>query len=100
MKISDKDGISAWVRPEVVLMPDDDSNPYRSHQTVRVQSETGEFSRGGIPPGLYTAYAIPDMGFNLLDPEVRSALEPIAKKITVSKNENATIDLTLASELP
>jgi hypothetical protein len=84
-------------RPWIHVMPEPGASPYAERDALFM--EAGEFRHAGLVPGRYALYAVPSREtFNLDDPEVRRALEPYAKRITVTKGETTTVELTYIPE--
>jgi hypothetical protein len=80
----------------VLLIPDAGSHAPR--ELIGVGSDGG-FKREGIAPGRYTLYAVRRQeAFDFDDPEERRVLEPFAKRITLSKGEKATVELSFVPE--
>jgi hypothetical protein len=91
------DGTIPQARIFVQVMPEPGASPYAEREVLLM--EAGEFRRAGIVPGRYALYALPRSdAFDLDDAEVRRALEPYAKRVTVAKGETATVELTYIPE--
>jgi hypothetical protein len=82
----------------VVVVPEPDSNPYAVRAFFGVGPD-GVLRGQPLAPGRYTLYAVsrPD-AFDLEDPELRRMLEPFAKRLTLSKGEKATVEMTFVDE--
>jgi hypothetical protein len=81
VQVMSEPGASLYAEREVLLM------------------EAGEFRRAGIVPGRYALYALPRADvFDLDDPEIRRALEPYAKRVTVEKRQTVKVELNYIPE--
>jgi hypothetical protein len=79
------------------VIPEPGASPYAEREALFM--EAGEFRHAGLVPGRYALYAVPrPETFNLDDPEVRRALEPYAKTVTVANRETVTVELTYIPE--
>lgn len=93
-KYPSETGLAA--RGWIMAIPEPGSSPYADREMMGMGRE---FRRPGIAPGRYALYALPRLdAFDLDDPEVRRALEPYAKKVTLAKGETATVELTYIPE--
>jgi hypothetical protein len=82
-----------WIQ----VIPEPGASPYAEREALFM--EAGEFRHAGLVPGRYALYAVPrPETFNLDDPEVRRALEPYAKTVTVANRETVTVELTYIPE--
>jgi hypothetical protein len=81
------------VDPIVTAIPDAGSNPYASHMGARVEAG-GEFVLRGLAPGGYTLFVVRNAILDTEDPEVRRALKPYSKHVSVAKREEARVELT------
>jgi hypothetical protein len=77
----------------VTAVPEGDSNPYANQGLTRAEPD-GSFTLRGLAPGTYTLYAVPTPTVNIEDPDLRQALKPYGKQISLTKNEQARVDLT------
>jgi hypothetical protein len=77
----------------VTALPDAGSNPYATHSGVRVQAG-GEFVLRGLAPGGYTLIVGLNAIVNIDDPDVRRALKPYSKHVSLAKREEARVELT------
>lgn len=85
----------------ILLIPEPGSNAYVDREYIATGQGTGpnEFRRPGIAPGRYTLYAVRRIDtFDVGDSEVRRALEPYAKRVTLRKGETATVELSPVPE--
>ena len=80
------------------MIPEPGASPYAEREALFME-EAGEFRHAGLVPGRYALYALPRPdAFDLDDPEVRRALEPYAKTVTVANRETVTVALTYIPE--
>jgi hypothetical protein len=77
----------------VTALPDAGSNPYASHLGASVQAG-GEFVLRGLAPGGYTLFVVRNAIMDTEDPEVRRALKPYSKHVSLAKREEARVELT------
>lgn len=85
--------LEGLVDPIVTALPDAGSNSYASHLGARVEPG-GEFVLRGLVPGGYTLFVARTPIMDTDDPEVRRALKPYSKHISVAKREEARVELT------
>ena len=74
-------------------VPDPGSNPYANRAVARVELD-GAFTLRGVVPGSYTLFVLPGLTIDVEDPDVRRALKPYGKQITVTRNEQVRVELT------
>ncbi len=81
----------------VAIFPRAGGSPYMTEQTSRLRE--GAFEFRGLAPGSYTLFALPRRNaFNLYDPEVRRALQSRGKGVSLSPDEEASVELTVIPE--
>jgi hypothetical protein len=81
----------------VVAVPDDDSTEYAGQSMSRV-GQDGVFSIRGLVPGGYLLFVVPSLNGDVSDPDLRRALKPYTKAVSLDKKEQARVELTAAPE--
>ncbi len=82
----------------LLLVPAANESPYLAPQTTGIRPDGG-FRMSGIPPGAYTAFAVPRNGkLDWGSPDVRRQMESFGKAVRISADRPETIELPLAPE--
>jgi hypothetical protein len=81
----------------VSAVPDAGASPYATRGMARAEFD-GSFVIRGLVPGSYTLFAVATPMLNIDDPDVRRALKPYSKQISVGKKEEGRVELTAVPE--
>jgi hypothetical protein len=76
----------------VVILAPDNPDSYADYVVVRVQPD-GSFSATGLAPEAYTLFSAPSPSVDTEDPDLRRALKPYSKQVTLKKDEQVRIEL-------
>jgi hypothetical protein len=81
----------------VMAVPDGESNAYAEQSMTRLEPGGG-FTFQALAPGSYIVFVANTPTIDISDPDIRRALKPYSKQISLAKKEQARVELTAAPE--
>ncbi|MEX2299461.1 MAG: carboxypeptidase-like regulatory domain-containing protein [Bryobacterales bacterium] len=81
----------------VMAVPDGDLNAYAEQSMTRLEPGGG-FTFQTLAPGSYILFVANSPTIDISDPDIRRALKPYSKQVSLAKKEQARVELTAAPE--